>query len=68
MKVDFDPGLKYDRVSDKIKSKLQIIHIDHPHKEFVELIGEVCFPNLKFERNSINFGSILNDTSKRVTI
>ena len=68
LKVDFDPGLKYDRVSDKIKSKLQVIHVDHPFKQAVDLVGEVCFPNLKFERNAINFGSILNDTSKRVTI
>ena len=68
VKVDFDPGLKYDRVSDKIKSKLQVIHVDHPHKEFVELIGEVCFPNLEFSRRTIDFGSILNDTSKRITI
>lgn len=31
-------------------------------------MGEVCFPNLALETNLINFGSILNDTSKKIII
>lgn len=48
--------------------KLQIIHSEHPHRESVELVGEVCFPNIKLDSNLINFGSILNDTSKKIII
>lgn len=34
----------------------------------VDLIGEVCFPNIELATNLINFGSILNDTSKKMSI
>jgi len=34
----------------------------------VELEGETCFPNIKLDTTLINFGSILNDTSKKVLI
>jgi len=26
-----------------------VIHLDHPHRDNIELIGELCFPNLTFE-------------------
>jgi hydrocephalus-inducing protein len=44
------------------------VHIEHPHREYVDCVGEVCFPNLSLETNLINFGSILNDTSKKIII
>lgn len=65
VKIDFDPGMKQDRVSDHINGKLMISHEGHPHKETVLLQGEVCFPNLKIEPPKIDFGCILNDTSKK---
>jgi hydrocephalus-inducing protein len=65
VKIDFDPGMKQDRVSDHINGKLTISHEGHPHKEMVLLQGEVCFPNLKIEPPKIDFGCILNDTSKK---
>ena len=68
VRIDFDPAHKNDFVSGVTNGKLQIFHIDHPHREFVDLIGEVCFPNLKLESNTISFGSILNDTLKKVVI
>lgn len=37
-------------------------------KEVIELVGELCFPNLKFDTNIINFGAILNDTTKKISI
>ena len=57
--------MKQDKFSGESLSKLQITHKGHPHKDFVELIGEVCFPNLKITPNNIEFGCILNDTSKK---
>lgn len=66
LRVDFDPGHKYDKTSGQAVQKLQIIHTDHPQKDNIELIGEVCFPNLKMETTTVDFGCILNDTTKKV--
>ncbi len=68
MRVDFDPGQKLDRVSGKQLGKLVVVHNNHPHTETVELEGETCFPNIKLDTTLINFGSILNDTNKKVVI
>jgi len=35
VKIDFDPGMKQDRVSDHINGKITISHEGHPHKEMV---------------------------------
>ena len=65
IRVDFDPGMKQDRLSDHISGKLTISHDGHPHKDIVALEGEVCFPNLQILPPKIDFGCILNDTSKK---
>ena len=66
LRIDFDPGHKYDKTSGQAIQKLQIIHQDHPQKDSIELIGEVCFPNLRMETSVVDFGCILNDTTKKV--
>jgi hypothetical protein len=43
----FDPNFKVDRVSGVMNGKINVVFTDHPYKESVELVGEVCFPNLK---------------------
>ncbi|EGR28756.1 hypothetical protein IMG5_169530, partial [Ichthyophthirius multifiliis] len=68
IRVDFDPGYKVDRVSGEQLGKLTITHQDHPHKDTIDLVGEVCFPNIKLEQTSINFGAILNETSKKMLV
>ena len=65
IKIDFDPGMKQDRLSDTMNGKLAITHDQHPHKDIVNLEGEVCFPNLQITPPKIDFGCILNDTSKK---
>jgi hypothetical protein len=32
IKVDFDPSYKIDRVSGIVNGKINIIHLNHPHK------------------------------------
>lgn len=68
VRIDFDPGMKTDRISGLNNGKLQVIHLDHPHRDNIELIGELCFPNLTFETQQLNFGSILCETTKKMTI
>jgi len=68
IKINFDPTLKYDRMSGIIKTKMRIDHEDHPHKEFVDIEAEFCFPNLKISEKKLDFGCILNHTSKRKKI
>lgn len=65
VRIEFDPGLKTDRISDTITSKLMIEHIDHTYKQHVDLIGELCFPNIKLSSDMVYFGSILSETSKK---
>lgn len=57
--------MKQDRLSDNITGKLAISHVGHPQKDLVQLQGEVCFPNLNILPPNIDFGCILNDTSKK---
>ena len=57
--------MKQDRLSDNIGGKLTISHVGHPQKDLVQLQGEVCFPNLNIQPPQIDFGCILNDTSKK---
>jgi len=54
-----------ERVSEDITRKLHISHDKHPHKDYITLCGEVCFPNLQILPPDIHFGCILNDTSKK---
>ena len=35
IKIDFDPGMKQDRLSDNISGKLNISHVGHPQKDVV---------------------------------
>jgi hydrocephalus-inducing protein len=66
--VDFDPLYRDDRQSHVVEKALQITYRGHPQKDIINLRGEVVFPNLKFDLKEINFGCILNDTSKVIKL
>ena len=68
VRVDFDPAFKTDRKSGELEGKLTISHLDHPHKDVIDLIGSVNFPNILLDTNVVNFGSILNDTTKKMVL
>lgn len=44
------------------------IYHDHPHKDSIELVGEVAFPNLIFSLSSFDFGATLNDVDKQISV
>lgn len=68
IRVEFDPAFKVDRVCGTVKQKLSIVYQDHPQRDHVGLIGEVIFPNLTLGANKLDFGSVLNETTKQMTI
>jgi hydrocephalus-inducing protein len=65
IRIEFDPGSKHDRLSNIMQGKLTISHQNHTHRDIVKLQGQVCFPNLEIIPPEIEFGCILNDTSKK---
>ena len=65
VKVEFDPGFISDRISKDIPQKLVVEHIDHPWRQHVDLLGVLCFPNVKLSSDMVYFGSILSETSQK---
>ena len=66
--VEFDPIYTDDKRSHIVEKMIEIVYRRHPFREYVKLKGEIVFPNLAFETMDVNFGCILNDTSKRVKV
>jgi hydrocephalus-inducing protein len=66
--VQFDPGLNTTRVSEYIRQALVIVYRDHNQKDRIPLNGDICFPNLTLEKTAVDFGCVLNETQKRVTM
>ncbi|XP_068693384.1 hydrocephalus-inducing protein homolog [Montipora foliosa] len=60
--IQFDPSYKDDFVTRTAESQLEVAFKEHPEKDFINLKGEVFFPNLTFEIEKVDFGCILNDT------
>ena len=63
--VTFDPDYRDDAVSHEVRSKLLIAYADNPHVDAVEMGADIRFPNLDVSAVAVNFGSVLNDTTKR---
>ena len=68
IEVAFDPNQGNERVSRKENGKLIVTFRDHPQKNFVNLVGEVTFPNVSLETSEIKFGCILPYTECRQVI
>ncbi|XP_059164892.1 hydrocephalus-inducing protein homolog isoform X11 [Physella acuta] len=60
--IQFDPQFKDDSHIRSIDEVLYVSYKEHPHVDYISLRGEVYFPNLLFEKNTVDFGCILNDT------
>ncbi|EFJ42226.1 hypothetical protein VOLCADRAFT_67248 [Volvox carteri f. nagariensis] len=66
--VTFDPNFKEDLQSIQTRTKLQVLYVDNPQRDAVDLHGDIDFPNLSFENHTIDFGSVLLDTTRRVPV
>ena len=66
--VDFDPGYRRDKQSHVAEGKLVAVYQNHARRDHVELIGDINYPNLSVEFASVEFGCILNDTTKSVLV
>ena len=64
--VLFDPSYKDDRQSHMAKGKVlaTFYNPSHPFRESFEIEGSVNFPNVALEFSKIDFGCVLNDTTR----
>ena len=51
-------------MSGVLRRKIAVVFADASQTD-LELVGEVCFPNLHFHIAAVEFGSVLNDTTAR---
>uniref|UniRef100_G3VZI4 HYDIN axonemal central pair apparatus protein n=1 Tax=Sarcophilus harrisii TaxID=9305 RepID=G3VZI4_SARHA len=62
--IKFDPCMRSDLNQWISEEVLSIKYLEHPQVDYVNLRGEVHFPNLTFETMEVDFGCILNDTEE----
>ena len=60
-------GCRTDLVSGILRRKIAVVFADASQTD-LELVGEVCFPNLHFDLAAVDFGSVLNDTTARQAV
>ncbi|KXZ49496.1 hypothetical protein GPECTOR_21g722 [Gonium pectorale] len=66
--VTFDPNFKDDLQSLQTRTKLQVVYADNPQRDSVDLHGDIEYPNLAFDTTTIEFGSVLLDTTRRIPV
>eukprot|EP01034_Spumella_vulgaris_P022205 gene22205-28319_t len=68
IEVEFDPQYRDDQISHIVDKALVVNYRGHPQRDSIPLRGEVIFPNLKFDVETIHFGCVLNDTLKTLKV
>lgn len=48
--MSFEAALQTDKQSETIKASMVCTYRDHPQRDRVALLGDVCFPNLTFDK------------------
>eukprot|EP00775_Hariotina_reticulata_P008964 gene8964-9139_t len=66
--VSFDPNYKHDLMSQVVQHRCLMSHPDNPQKDWLELNGIIQFPNLTFSTTSVDFGCVLMDSMRRVSV
>lgn len=52
--IQFDPDFEDNKYMRTAESKLEVIYHDHPSTDEVCLSGDVYYPNLKFESDTVS--------------
>ena len=81
--VHFDPMYRGDKMSENVKQAITVSYNMgpnalpknerapqgvHPKKATLELVGDINFPNVQFDKTEIKFGAVLNDTTRRIKV
>ena len=64
--VTFDPHARGDRLSHVAKGRLSAVYRNHPQRDHIELIGDSSFPNLELEYETVDFATMVNDTTMTI--
>jgi hypothetical protein len=68
IRVTFEPAYAGDRLSQVCKSSIIVSYVGHPQRDKVSLVGEIDYPNLRFESSVVDFGTALNDSVKTTSV
>lgn len=68
IRISFNPNIYDAKISTKVKESLYIRYNGHPKNQKLDVFAEFCYPNIKLEKNEIDFGTVMNDTSKKQTL
>jgi hydrocephalus-inducing protein len=81
--VHFDPTYRGNKISETLTQMITVAYNMgpnavpknerapqgvHPKKATLELVGDINFPNIRFDKSEIKFGAVLNDTSRRIKV
>lgn len=66
--VSFAPTYRGDLASHTARQRCLISYPDNPQRDWLDLTGIIEFPNLVFDTTSIDFGCVLMDSMKRVSV
>ncbi|KAI6660485.1 hypothetical protein LOD99_14069 [Oopsacas minuta] len=58
----FDPNTRDGKHSYSVEDEMTVRYAEHPSKDSFPILGSVHYPNLSFSTQTIDFGTILNDT------
>lgn len=63
IEVTFDLANE-SRHSECIRSQLVVSHRNHPARDHIDLVAQIWFPNLLFDKQVVTFGPVLPHTSR----
>lgn len=66
--IGFDPNFRSDLKSQTVKQRCLISYLDNPQRDYLDLTGNICFSNLSFDTDTIDFGCVLMDSIQRVPV
>ena len=68
LSVTLHPGYKGNLVSHSVRERLSLVFRDNSNKDGIDLSADLHFPNLAFEAVALEFGIVLNNTTKRLPV